>query len=60
MWMSLSFPPAVESDEVSEVGVSALVEEERKRARPWTGEIDVEPRRWKEGGTVGTWSRCIC
>jgi hypothetical protein len=30
------------------------------RTMPWFGERLVDPRRWKDGGTDGTWSRCIC
>jgi len=30
------------------------------RTMPWFGERLVDPRRWKDGGMDGTWSRCIC
>lgn len=30
------------------------------RTMPWFRETSVDPRRWKVGGTDGTWSRCIC
>lgn len=37
-----------------------LEEEGANRTMPWFMETLVDPRRWKFGGTDGTWSRCIC
>ena len=47
--------PVVDSGELEAVVLGG-----RKRTMPCTGESALEPRRWKEGGRLGTWSRCIC